>query len=243
MADPADSKDREYYARIASDYFRRQSQPIQRFSTQIESIWLRREIRPNSRVLLVGVGGGREIEPLLERGCQITAIDYSPEMLDAGRVQWERQAIDWAVADAHDLRNYRDRFDAVICLAALNYFVDPPKAMQAMADTLVKGGVLIVSSINAAHATERGYVPKPGYHRTLFDPASLRRLAEDAGLEPCSVRGIRVFADCLPASWNKQGATRLQSLLLRTELAIEPILQPIFGPARSKFLWLIASRP
>jgi 2-polyprenyl-3-methyl-5-hydroxy-6-metoxy-1,4-benzoquinol methylase len=241
--DSKDAKDRAYYARIAKDYFRRQDQPIQRLSTRIESSWLREQIRPGSRVLLVGVGGGREIGPLLDLECQITAIDYSPEMVEVGRVHWEGRPIEWAVADAHQLTEYADRFDVVLCLAALNYFVEPGKAMEAMASSLVSGGRLIVSSINGSHRTEHGYTAPAGHHRTLFNPKSLTRLAEDAGLRPEPIRGIRILTDSLPVAWNRPGAKRLQSTALRAILLIEPLLRRIVSPEHAKFLWLIATRP
>lgn len=241
--DPADAKDRAYYARIAKDYFRRQDQPIQRLSTRIESAWLRQQIRRKSRVLLVGVGGGREIGPLLDLQCSVTAVDYSPEMVEVGRVHWEGQPIDWAVADAHQLTEYANRFDIVLCLAALNYFVEPDTAMEAMAGSLVPGGRLIVSSINGAHRTERGYSAPAGHHRTLFNPKSLAQLADNAGLRPEPIRGIRILADCLPVAWNRPGAKRLQSTALRAMLLIEPLLQRIVSPEHAKFLWLIAKRP
>lgn len=241
--DSKDAKDRAYYARIAKDYFRRQDQPIQRLSTRIESSWLREQIRPGSRVLLVGVGGGREIGPLLDLECQITAIDYSPEMVEVGRVHWEGRPIEWAVADAHQLAEYADRFDVVLCLAALNYFVEPGKAMEAMASSLVSGGRLIVSSINGSHRTEHGYTAPAGHHRTLFNPKSLTRLAEDAGLRPEPIRGIRILTDCLPVAWNRPGAKRLQSTALRAILLIEPLLRRIVSAEHAKFLWLIATRP
>ncbi len=239
----AAAKDRDYYARIAGDYFQRHEQPIQRFSTRVESRWIEELVPRGSRVLLVGVGGGRELGPLLDLDCSITAVDYSPEMVEVGRIHWEGRPIEWAVADAHRLDEYGDRFDVVLCLAALNYFVDPDEAMRAMAGALVPGGRLIVSSINAAHPTERGYVAPAGHHRTLFDPKSLADLAAEADLRVDSIRGIRILADRLPVAWNRPGAGRIRSAAVSAVLAIEPLLQRVADPGQAKFLWLVATRP
>ena len=125
----------------------------------------------------------------------------------------------------------------------MNYFVDPDEAMRAMAGALVPGGRLIVSSINAAHPTERGYVAPAGHHRTLFDPKSLADLAAEADLRVDSIRGIRILADRLPVAWNRPGAGRIRSAALSAVLAIEPLLQRVADPGQAKFLWLVATRP
>jgi SAM-dependent methyltransferase len=239
----SDTKDKAYYARIAADYFRRQSQPIQRFATRTERTWLLETIRRGSDVLLVGVGGGREIDPLLELGCSITALDYSPEMVDVGRHHWADHDIRWMVGDAHDLHEHHGGFDAVICLAAVNYFVEPMRAMTEMGRCLRTGGSLVVSTINRRHPTERDTKVAAGHHRTLFDADDMRRMACDAGLEPIFVRGMRVFVDRLPPAWNRDPAPRLGRATLDLMLAIEPLLGRLAGPNRCKFCWLAARKP
>lgn len=239
----SDAKDKEYYARIAADYFRRHEQPIQRYSSRVESRWLKECIPPGSSVLLVGAGGGREIPPLLDLACRITAIDYSEEMVDTGKVHWKDHPIEWHVADVHDLKEFHDQFDFALCLAAVNYFVDPNLAFREMGKTLTSGGQLIVSSINAAHPTEAGYKPKPGYTRTLFDPDALSELARQAGLVVKDIRGLRILVDSLPVGWNRPGATPLQRTGLNAVLAVEPLLRLVAKPRRGKFFWLTAERP
>lgn len=238
--------DRAYYRRIAGEYFRRHEQPIQRFSTRVEDRWLRRLVAPGSRVLLVGGGGGRELGPLLARRCEITVLDYSNEMLEVGRAHWDDASIRWVLGDAHDLAEHRERFDAVLSLAAINYFVDAPRAVAEMARALVPGGRLIVSSINAAHRTERAAgtpTARPGsVTRNLHHAADLEAMVREAGLRIESIRGVRFACDCLPAAWNRPGATSLQRLALQGVLILEPTLCRLLPARRGKFLWLIACR-
>ncbi|HRP63226.1 MAG TPA: class I SAM-dependent methyltransferase [Phycisphaerales bacterium] len=237
--------DREYYRRIAEQYFQRHEQPIQQYSTRVEEKWLRELVKPGSQVLLVGIGGGREIRALRELDCEITALDYSREMLEAGRSHWGDHRIEWVLCDAHDLSAYRDRYDAVISLAAINYFVDLPRAMREMSSALVQGGRLMVSSINSLHRSERN-VRKPSpsakVTRYLYSPAQLRTLAQEAGITVETVRGLRYLADLLPVAWNKPGAGPLQRISLSAALWLEPVLQSFLPPDRAKFIWLVASR-
>lgn len=143
--------DMDYYNTLSKQYFERHKQPIQKYSTNLESRWLRKLIMPFSRVLLIGSGGGRELPPLLENKCSIVALDYSKGMIDLGKQKWGSVNIKWVLGDTHDLSKYRNSFDYVISLAALNYFVDINLALLNMSNVLLQGGIMIVSSINADH--------------------------------------------------------------------------------------------
>lgn len=237
-----DIKDKAYYAKIANEYFERHEQPIQNFSTKIESKWLEQEIGRNERVLLVGVGGGREIEPLLNIGTKITAIDYSPEMVNIGRYYWKDQDIEWYVQDAHDLKDYEGIFDSVVCLAAINYFINPELAIKSMVASLRPGGKIIVSSINKDHITERDYTPRKGYNRVLFNAKGLTELLSREGVSIKSVRGIRIFVDTLPILWNKPKANHLQKFIMRLALLLERFILKLTPPVQAKFIWIIGEK-
>ena len=43
--------DKQYYDSLSKDYFKRHNQPIQRYSTRLESKWLRELVIPNSKVI------------------------------------------------------------------------------------------------------------------------------------------------------------------------------------------------
>jgi SAM-dependent methyltransferase len=234
-----------YYNKLAKVYFDRHEWPIQRLATRIEERWLNRVVRDGASVLVVGVGGGRELDVLLRKGCRLTAADYSPEMVELGKRHWAGKPVEWLCADVHDLSQLEGRrFDAVICLAAVNYFVDAALAMRNMANTLDQGGTLIISSINRVHVTERNAAPpSPGHHRTLYSPDEMRRLAIDAGLDVTGVRGMRAIVDRLPPKWNSGAPDRWRKLLLDGAIALDEVIAGLIPPAQGKFFWLIAKRP
>ncbi len=234
--------DREYYDRLAQEYFDRHEQPIQRYSTRIEEQWLTELVPTGARVLLVGVGGGRELTVLLGRECTITALDYSAEMIEAGRRRWGDAPIEWVLGDAHDLGPFRERFDVVISLAAINYFVDVSLALREMTAALVPGGKLIVSSINALHPSERNAKSGGKVTRILYAPQELADLAAAEGAALVELRGIRYLADNLPPAWNRPKANALQRAMVRIALWLEPLWSRMRTPERAKFFWLIAER-
>jgi SAM-dependent methyltransferase len=66
-----------------------------------------------SRVLEIGVGGGRVSGYLLQRASSYTGVDYAPRMVEACRQKYP--AADFRVADASDLSAFSDgSFDNVV---------------------------------------------------------------------------------------------------------------------------------
>jgi SAM-dependent methyltransferase len=234
--------DVEYHGRTAREYFDRHEQPIQRYTTRIEARWLRELVAPGSRVLVAGSGGGRELPPLLAKGCTVVALDYSQEMLEVGRRRWAGQPVEWVLGDVHDLSRFAGSFDYVITLAALNYFVDIDLATASMREALVPGGTLIASSINANHPSEKGAKPAGKVHRFLYAPGQLAEIATRAGLTVREVRGFRYWVDNLPPKWNQPGAGAVQRAAVALALVLERAAGWLRGADRAKFFWIIAER-
>jgi SAM-dependent methyltransferase len=58
-----------------------------------ESELLKKIPDPTGRLLLLGVGGGREVIPLARLGFQVTGVDFVPEMLEQAKRNAARQGI------------------------------------------------------------------------------------------------------------------------------------------------------
>ncbi len=232
-----------YYDRLASVYFERHEQLIQQYTTRVECRWLEKMIPESSDVLIVGVGGGREIQSLLARNSRIVAVDYSQEMLHLGKSHWPQEKIRWVHADAHDLRQFAGSFDRVVCLAAVNYFYDVELAIRNILSALRPGGKMIVSCINPLHPSEAKAQPSSSsVTRNLFSPAAFCEIVEGAGGMVKEVRGLRIWADRLPVKWNRPDASAYKRLILRFVLELEPLLRRLTAPEKAKFFWTIADR-
>jgi SAM-dependent methyltransferase len=230
----------EYYDRIAREYFARHEQPIQRFTTRLEAKWIAQEVPPKSQVLLAGSGGGREIAPLLDAGCSIVALDYSPSMVEIGRRAWSDPNVRFVLGDVHDPASVGGPYDVIMSLAAVNYFSDPNKAIRTLADSLRPGGRMIVSCINRLHPTERRSAGSD--QRRTFSPAELGDMFEAAGLKSIRARGFRLFADRLPAAWNRVGVSGPRRWTVEASLLVERAVTPLMSARSGKFFWLIGTR-
>jgi SAM-dependent methyltransferase len=175
------------------------------------------------RLLDLGCGPGTDAADLAAQGYRVTAIDWSPAMVDEAR----RRVRDSGVADRVDVQHVgiheidqlertRMPFDAAYSnFGPLNCVVDLHAAARSIADRLKPGGVLVASVIGrvcpwelalyvargdfsrAAIRFRRGVVPVPLEGRTVwtryFDPREFERVFATAGLTRVSLRALGLF--------------------------------------------------
>lgn len=142
-------------------------------------------LKEGMEVLEVGCGTG-QITALLAAWVypgRVTAIDFSPAMLDRARkkgIDADFRQFD-VCAGPVDL----ERFDAVLCFQSFPHFRDKPAALQSMARSLKPGGRLVVlhfagsAQINAFHQQTGGAVandtlPAAGDWQALLRTSGLR---------------------------------------------------------------------
>jgi SAM-dependent methyltransferase len=176
-----------------------------------------------ARLLDLGCGPGTDAVEFAARGYRVTAIDWSPAMVDEAR----RRVCDAGVAARVDVQHVGiheiDRleraeapFDAAYSnFGPLNCVVDLHAAARSIADRLKPGGVLIASVIGrvcpweialyvargdvsrAAVRFRRGVVPVPLEGRTVwmryFNPREFERVCATAGLQRVSLRALGLF--------------------------------------------------
>jgi ubiquinone/menaquinone biosynthesis C-methylase UbiE len=97
------------------------------------------------RVLEVGVGTGRNF-PYYPEGCQITAVDLSPEMLKLAEQHAARLSLEVTLLmmDAQELTFPDDSFDIVVSSMTLCTILDPIKALSEMARVTVPNGRILL---------------------------------------------------------------------------------------------------
>ena len=193
-----------------------------------------------ARVLDLGCGPGADAADLAAAGYRITAIDWSPAMVEEAR----RRVQEAGVADRVDVRHLGihqiDRrwfgdaaFDAAYSnFGPLNCVAHLPAAAQHIADRLKPGGVLVASVIGrvcpweiavylargdlarAAIRFRRGLVPVPLDGRTVwtryFAPREFEAIFAAAGMTRVSLRALGLF---LPPPYLQAYADRHPALI------------------------------
>lgn len=96
------------------------------------------------KILFVGVGTGADLEFFDSSKVDITAIDYSPDMLSRAKARFKDSHIDFYVMDAQSLEFTDERFDYVIASLILSVVPDAEKCFQEAARVMKKDGQMII---------------------------------------------------------------------------------------------------
>lgn len=102
----------------------------------------------NKKILDIGCGGGQYLEYFLNKGGNVTGVDYSPKMiLIANRYLKDRNFKNFSlrVADVRKLPFPNNNFDVVIGIGLLEYLVDPELAMTEITRILKPRGYCLLS--------------------------------------------------------------------------------------------------
>jgi len=147
----------------------------------------------------VGCGAGLLAEPLARLGANVTAIDPTPELIEAARDHAAGQGldIDYQVSAIEDLDG---AFDLVTSMEVIEHTADPQQFLKDLAGRLAPNGLLMLSTPNATGwsklititlAEGFGAIPK-GTHdfEKFIAPERMKRLLANAGLKCLDVEGI-----------------------------------------------------
>jgi len=157
---------------------------------------------PGGAVLDIGCGPGVTVEHLVSRGCHVSGVDLSEEMIaECRRAFGHLPAATFSVGRIERLAFPDGVFDTVICMGVVEYIADDATAVREMARVLKPGGTVLISLPNRwspfrlwrrhvfrratdAVRTLLGRGPRQGlFHREYHPPAYARLLAA-SGLEP-----------------------------------------------------------
>jgi 2-polyprenyl-3-methyl-5-hydroxy-6-metoxy-1,4-benzoquinol methylase len=201
---------------------------------------LAERVAPGSTVLDVGCGQGTQALRLAERGCTVTGVDPSAELLahferDAARAGLRVEAIAGRVEALRDAVGDR-RFDVVTAHGLLMYLPDTRAALAALAERVAAAGLLSVTFRNGHALALRPALRRDwagalraldadAYVNELGVEAAAHRLdAIEATLAALGFRieqwfGVRVFNDAVPSDAPVPGDAELAALLDAEEQA------------------------
>lgn len=206
---------------------------------KIDSTW---------RVLDVGCGQGRYSIWFAGKGCQVTAVDISKEMLNLCQQNAEAAGvsdrIDLLLADAEDLSQLEDgQYDVVSCMATFVHIPDLAKATIKMSRKLRPGGrfLFTFASADSLHGrVTQAYFCKPRLRKLLGEGDEISQVArplvlddtikilERAGLSQIKVFGIGLLFLCVRPEFREKAMVRF----LRCLSIIEERLKPYYTSRR-----------
>lgn len=156
------------------------------------------------RILDVGCGGGLLAEPLARLGAQVCAIDAAVDNINAARAHAQKHnlTIDYRCITIEDIvQDKNNAFDVVLSMEIIEHIANPALYMQACADMLRPGGIVITSTLNRSAQSfvlaialaeyVLHWLPKGTHDWNAFiKPRDLLALAKQAGLHPIEQVGF-----------------------------------------------------
>lgn len=101
-------------------------------------------IEEGQKVLFVGIGTGADLSFFPIEQLQITAIDYSEEMLQKAKEKYPNSKIEFIHMDAESLELKDDSFDVVVASLVLSVVPHPKKVMSEVLRVTNNGGRVII---------------------------------------------------------------------------------------------------
>jgi 2-polyprenyl-3-methyl-5-hydroxy-6-metoxy-1,4-benzoquinol methylase len=191
------------------------------------------------RVLEIGGGYSIRLLSLAKfRGCECTALDFSPAGLHATRelFAFNGCTVNTIQGDMFD-QKFAASFDLVCHWGVLEHFVDPEKVLRISAQALAPGGAMVFSMPNMqawAAGLWRKYAPKNHSHHIFHSDTDLSTACERLGLNfmPSVHWGVPLIRI---APWERGGPwLHLLTAAQLTTYAIAAVL-PVFGWGSSGF--------
>lgn len=112
-------------------------------SLGLDRCWRRQAVKGlHGHVLDVACGTGDMVLELQKRGCSVTGVDLSNEMVAIAKRKVESGK--WRVADAEQLPFPDESFDAVTCAFGVRNFVHLEQGLHEMLRVLKPGGRMVI---------------------------------------------------------------------------------------------------
>ena len=163
------------------------------------------------RLLDIGCGGGLLSEPMARLGFDVTGVDPSEKNIGTARAHAESTgaAITYRASSAEVLEAEGPAFDVVLNMEVVEHVADLRAYLRACSRLVRPGGLMFVATLNrtlkslALAKIGAEYILRwlpPGTHdwNRFVAPDDLRRMLEEAGLNPMKTQGVEFD----PLSWD-----------------------------------------
>ena len=102
------------------------------------------------KILDIGWGGGLRCAPMARLGATVVGVDAAERNIPVAKAHANRSSlsIDYRVGTAEDLVESGNKFDVVLNMEVVEHVADPLSYLTACRQLLVKGGLMICSTIN-----------------------------------------------------------------------------------------------
>jgi len=144
--------------------------------------WLKQNDAPGKRAIVVGCGLGDDVDYLAAEGFAVTGFDISPTAIEMSRKRYPEIADRFQVADLFALpaqwtRNFELVFECNTIQALTGAL--RVKALNAIADLIAPGGVVLVSCRSRKAGEQEDAFPLPLDHAEIagFERAGLEKLS------------------------------------------------------------------
>ncbi|MFZ7947212.1 MULTISPECIES: class I SAM-dependent methyltransferase [Bacillaceae] len=101
-------------------------------------------LEKGSKILFVGVGTGADIPFFLNKGYDITAIDYSDDMLKVAKQKYPGSTVHFFEMDAQKMNFSEESFDFIVASLILSVVPDPVKTLDEIVRVLKKNGSFLI---------------------------------------------------------------------------------------------------
>ena len=187
--DPAGLYDERYYrgqgADPAVDYVFELEHPeatVRRWEWEgiVEVVRALTPLRPETRWLDYGCGNGGLVRHLR----QSATCDASG--FETGWIAERARSHRIPVLSEDEARSHRGRYDVVTAIEVIEHVADPLSMLRAVRDLLKPGGLLFLTTGNAAEheSLDRWSYVVPDIHVSFFEPRTLERALEKTGFRP-----------------------------------------------------------
>jgi phosphatidylethanolamine/phosphatidyl-N-methylethanolamine N-methyltransferase len=114
------------------------------FLTARNEVFKNVALKKGSKVLFAGVGTGADLPFFLNKGYDITAIDYSADMLKVAKEKYHDSTVTFLVMDAQKMEFTDDSFDFIVASLILSVVLDPEKAISEIVRVVKKNGQFLI---------------------------------------------------------------------------------------------------